>query len=231
MYQINGECGVKNETLMSQIGGRSLALKITRTGFFWPTLSNNGMIYVKTCGACQRLSNTPQKPVATATPVISPIPFAMWGINLVGKLHKAKGGVEYAVVVVDYISNFTSGSRLVLITTKRFYEVENNQWMREQLNFTDELRGKALFKMVQYKHLMVRSYNRLVKKRQFNVGDLLLRMYAITQPHCKNKLSPKLEGPYKVTKVVGPATYEFSYINGKPINHTWHATRLRKYYI
>ncbi|GAA0170034.1 hypothetical protein LIER_24384 [Lithospermum erythrorhizon] len=34
-----------------------------------------------------------------------------------------------------------------------------------------------------------------------------------------------------VTKVVGLATYELSYLNGKLINHTWHATKLRKYYV
>ncbi|GAA0167397.1 hypothetical protein LIER_22342 [Lithospermum erythrorhizon] len=73
-----------------------------------------------------------------------------------------------------------------------FDEVENNQRMKEELNFTDELRDKVLFKMVQYKNLMVHSYNR---------------------------------------RVVGPATYELSPVNGKPISHTWHATKLCKYYI
>ncbi|GAA0144001.1 hypothetical protein LIER_35850 [Lithospermum erythrorhizon] len=33
------------------------------------------------------------------------------------------------------------------------------------------------------------------------------------------------------TKVVGPATYELLHVNGEPINHTWHATKLRKYYV
>ncbi|GAA0143842.1 hypothetical protein LIER_04431 [Lithospermum erythrorhizon] len=78
---------------------------------------------------------------------------------------------------------------------------------------------------------MARTYNRRVKKMQFRVGDLVLRMYAITHSNCKNKLSPKWERPYKVTKVVGPATYELLHVNGKPISHTWHATKLRKYYV
>ncbi|GAA0160627.1 hypothetical protein LIER_39070 [Lithospermum erythrorhizon] len=142
----NGRCG-------SRIRGRSLALKITRTGFFWPTLSKDEVMYVKTFDACQRLSNIPQKPAATLTPVINSIPFAMFGLT----------------------------------------------WR--------------------------------VKNRQFNVGDLVLRMYAITRPNCKNKLSPKWEGPYKISKVVGPATYELSHLNGRLINHTWHATKLRKYYV
>ncbi|GAA0152368.1 hypothetical protein LIER_10869 [Lithospermum erythrorhizon] len=112
-----------------------------------------------------------------------------------------------------------------------FDEAENSQLIMEQLNFTNELRDKALFKMVQYKHLMTRSYNRRVKNIQLKVGDLVLRMYEITHPNCKNKLSPKWEGSYKVTKVVGPTTYELSHINRNLINHTWYAIKLHKYFI
>ncbi|GAA0145744.1 hypothetical protein LIER_05868 [Lithospermum erythrorhizon] len=77
----------------------------------------------------------------------------------------------------------------------------------------------------------IRSYNRRLKNRQFRVGDLVLRMFAIAYLNCKNKLRPKCERPYKVTKVVRPATYELSHVNRKPINHTWHSTKLCKYYI
>ncbi|GAA0154140.1 hypothetical protein LIER_12209 [Lithospermum erythrorhizon] len=91
-----------------------------------------------------------------------------------------------------------------LYRQRGFDEAEYSPRMREELNFTNELRDKALFK---YKRLMARSYNRIVKNKQFRVGDLVLRMYAITHPNFKNKLSPKWEGPYK------------------------HPTKLRKYYI
>ncbi|GAA0145625.1 hypothetical protein LIER_05778 [Lithospermum erythrorhizon] len=198
------------------------------------------------CDACQKLSTISQKPTASLIPVVIPIPFAMWGIDLVGKSQKAKGGVEYAVVIVDYFSNephsfqrieeeFGANGReqggmarrvvkwvgetpftivygteamlpvevgLPSYRQKGFDEGENNQGMKRELNFTDELRDQALFKRFQYKHLMARSYNRRVKNREF-----------------------------KVTKVVGPATYELSHVNGKPISHTWHATKLCKYYI
>ncbi|GAA0154318.1 hypothetical protein LIER_12335 [Lithospermum erythrorhizon] len=38
------------------------------------------------------------------TPILNPIPFAMWGMDLVGKFPKAMGSLEYAVVAVDYFS-------------------------------------------------------------------------------------------------------------------------------
>ena len=57
---------------------------------------------VKTCNTCQCFTN---KPVAPATEVNTiPIawPFAQWGLDMVGKLHKSsKGGHVYLLVAVD----------------------------------------------------------------------------------------------------------------------------------
>ncbi|GAA0142002.1 hypothetical protein LIER_35493 [Lithospermum erythrorhizon] len=46
-------------------------------------------------------STVSQRPAATLTLVVSPIPFAMWRIGLVRKLPRAEGGGEYAIVAVD----------------------------------------------------------------------------------------------------------------------------------
>ncbi|GAA0172028.1 hypothetical protein LIER_25936 [Lithospermum erythrorhizon] len=88
----------------SHIGARSLAIKITRAGYYWPTLVKDAIGYVKKCNACQWMGNAPQLPTLSLTPVVSPIPFTMWGIDLVGKLPKAQGQVEFTIVAVDYFS-------------------------------------------------------------------------------------------------------------------------------
>ncbi|GAA0183965.1 hypothetical protein LIER_31288 [Lithospermum erythrorhizon] len=90
----------------SHIGTRFLAIKITRAEYYWPILVKNATAFVKKCDACQRMGIAPQLPNSTLTPVVSPIPFSMWGINLVGKLPKAKGGIEFAIVAVDYFSKW-----------------------------------------------------------------------------------------------------------------------------
>ncbi|GAA0148200.1 hypothetical protein LIER_07713 [Lithospermum erythrorhizon] len=46
--------------------------------------------YVKKCDACQRIGNAPQLPTSSLTLVVSPIPFAMWGIDLVGNYLEPK---------------------------------------------------------------------------------------------------------------------------------------------
>ncbi|GAA0143433.1 hypothetical protein LIER_04120 [Lithospermum erythrorhizon] len=85
LYEVHsGWCGI-------HIGGRSLATKITRTGFFWPAMVKDSADFVQKCIACQKLGNVPHQSSTTMTPIISHIPFLVWGIDLVEKLPKAKG--------------------------------------------------------------------------------------------------------------------------------------------
>ncbi|XP_074337232.1 uncharacterized protein LOC141674424 [Apium graveolens] len=60
--------------------------------------------------------------VAPFTSLMSPWPFAMWGIDLIEELPKAKGGVKYAVVSVDYFTKWAEAEPLATITTKKLKE-------------------------------------------------------------------------------------------------------------
>ncbi|GAA0154248.1 hypothetical protein LIER_37836 [Lithospermum erythrorhizon] len=51
-----------------------------------------------------------------------------------------------------------------------FEEDKNNKRMRELLDFTDELRDQALYRMQEQKRRMSRFYNRRVKSRQVSTG-------------------------------------------------------------
>ncbi|GAA0187182.1 hypothetical protein LIER_34470 [Lithospermum erythrorhizon] len=106
----------------------------------------------------------------------------------------------------------------------RFDEEKNDQRLREYLNFTYELRDEALYKILKYKHLMVGSYYRRVKNRQFHSGDLVLQLCLASQPKEQSKLSSKWKGPYHVKMVVGPNTY-------KSVPRTCHASKLCKHYV
>ena len=85
-------------------GGQSLSKKILRQGFFWPTMNEDSMEYVKRCDKCQRFSKVPRAPPNLLKQMQSPWPFAVWGIDLIGKLPKGRGGVQFAVVAVDYFT-------------------------------------------------------------------------------------------------------------------------------
>jgi hypothetical protein len=57
--------------------------------------------------------------------MISPWPFAQWGLDLIGKLPTTKGQFKYIVVAVDYNTKWVEAEALTLITTER---IEHFLW-------------------------------------------------------------------------------------------------------
>lgn len=68
---------------------------------------------------CQSYANLPRLPSALLSIIISPWPFAQWGLDLIGKLPTAKGQFKYIVVAVDYNTKWVEAETLALITTER----------------------------------------------------------------------------------------------------------------
>ncbi|KAI5315440.1 hypothetical protein L3X38_044616 [Prunus dulcis] len=72
-------------------GSRSLAYKAFRQGYFWPTMHQDANSLVKRCDKCQRFGNIPHIPAEPLTPIVSPWPFAQWGLDLIGPMPQGKG--------------------------------------------------------------------------------------------------------------------------------------------
>ena len=99
--------------------GHSLAQKVIRQGYYWPTLKSDALDYVKKCDKCQRFADIPRAPPVELTTMTSPWPFAVWGIDLIGSLPTGKGGVKYAIMAVDYFTKWTEAEPLASITAKK----------------------------------------------------------------------------------------------------------------
>ena len=50
----------------------------------------------------------------------SPWLSAVWGIDLIGSLPTAKGGVKYVVVAIDHFTKWVEAKPLASIMTKKF---------------------------------------------------------------------------------------------------------------
>ncbi|GAA0180538.1 hypothetical protein LIER_30122 [Lithospermum erythrorhizon] len=85
-------------------GGQSLALKITRAGYFWPMLIMDASENVKRCDSCPKMQAIPRQLLTEMTHILSPISFSMWGIDLVGQFLKPSVKYKDAIVAVDYFS-------------------------------------------------------------------------------------------------------------------------------
>ncbi|RDX82777.1 Gypsy retrotransposon integrase-like protein 1, partial [Mucuna pruriens] len=99
------------------IRGHALASKIAKARYYWPTLSNDCMNYVKRCDKCQRFAETHKAPPKHLYPVTSPWPFYKWGVNILGPFLVAPGQINYFTKWVEVESIAT----ISLERIKRFF--------------------------------------------------------------------------------------------------------------
>ncbi|RDX66492.1 Tf2-11, partial [Mucuna pruriens] len=112
-----GVCGTHN-------GGRALASKIARDGYYWSTLRRDCLEYVKKYNKCQKFAEGHKAPPECLHPITSPWPFFKWGVDILGPFPPAPGQVKFYIVVVDYFTKWIEAEPVVSITTeriKRFY--------------------------------------------------------------------------------------------------------------
>ena len=76
---------------------------------------------------------------------------------------------------------------------------ENEKQLCLSLNLVDEVRMDAKQRVTRYKSLMTKHHDALVKPRQFNIGDLVLKRVSLaTKDPTHRKLGPNWEGLYRV---------------------------------
>ncbi|KAM2951284.1 hypothetical protein COP2_000801 [Malus domestica] len=83
-------------------GSRSLAHKAFHQGYYWPTLHQDAIRISHSCDKGQRYATIPHSHPEPLIPIISPSPFAQWGLDLIGPMLAGKSKVRYAIIAVDY---------------------------------------------------------------------------------------------------------------------------------
>ncbi|KAK1604843.1 hypothetical protein QYE76_028516 [Lolium multiflorum] len=95
-----GDCG-------HHAAPRSLVAKAFRLGFYWLTAKEDAEKLVKTCRGCQYYATQPNAPAQELRTIPITWPFAVWGLDMVGKLKKSSpGGHEYLLVAIDKFSKW-----------------------------------------------------------------------------------------------------------------------------
>jgi len=64
------------------------------------------------------LQNSPAAPTEL-THMVSPWPFAIWGIDLIGELLMGRGGAKYTIVVVDYFTKWVEAEPLTKVSSAK----------------------------------------------------------------------------------------------------------------
>ncbi|XP_021734226.1 uncharacterized protein LOC110700966 [Chenopodium quinoa] len=88
----------------NHIGGKALGVEVLRRRAYWPTLTQDTLAYVKKCDKCQKYSLVINQPANDLTPILSPIPFAQWGMAILRPFTTGSGGRNYLIVAIDYFT-------------------------------------------------------------------------------------------------------------------------------
>lgn len=99
--------------------GQTLAKKVLRYGYFWPTINHDAADHARRCDRCQRFGKIKWTPSTELTQIVNPWLFAIWGIDLIGVLPIAKGEAKYAIVAINYFIKWAKAEPLATITIKK----------------------------------------------------------------------------------------------------------------
>ena len=84
--------------------------------------------------------------------------------------------------------------------------------------------------MAKHKEAMARYYNRKVKVKRFNTGDLILKKISqATKDSSQGKLGPAWEVPYEVIRHSKEGSYYLKSLNGQELPRPWNIEHLKKY--
>jgi len=106
--------------------GHTMAKQIQRSGYFWLTMERDCIDYVRKCHKCQIYGDKINAPPTPLFNMISPWPFDMWGLDVIGPINpKASNGHRFILVAIDYFTKWVEANSYAHVTqkvVKRFIE-------------------------------------------------------------------------------------------------------------
>ncbi|GJQ94238.1 reverse transcriptase domain-containing protein [Tanacetum coccineum] len=98
--------------------------------------------------------------------------------------------------------------------------VQNDEALEINLDLLEKRREQAAIRKARSKTKMEKYYNSKVRNTSFKPGDLVYRNNDASHVKDSGKLSPKWEGPYEVTEVLGKGAYKLRDRNGNTLPRT-----------
>ena len=119
------------------------------------------------------------------------------------------------------------------VSLKGLVTDEDYRSMRlQELELLDEKRQASFDHMRVYQKRMSKAFNKKVHPREFEVGDLVLRVNYKNQQNRdqKGKFEPNWLGPYIITTTFGSGTYLLSTVEGEKLPDPINFLHLKKFY-
>ncbi|XP_015937141.1 uncharacterized protein LOC107462965 [Arachis duranensis] len=112
------------------IGGKALARKLIRAGYYWPSMMADSKEFVKKCIKCQQNANFAKAPASELSVLTISRPFAQWGVDLLGPFPVGPGQVitRFGIPEVVISDNGTQ------FTDKKFTEFLSGLGIRQRFS-------------------------------------------------------------------------------------------------
>ena len=95
----------------------------------------------------------------------------------------------------------------------------------------DKLREATTVRMTSHQQRITNLYNRRVRQRAFQAGDLVLRrVFKKTTNPTAGKFQPNWEGLYMIVRVGVAGSYALNTLDGTPVPRIWNVMHLKRYY-
>lgn len=128
-------------------------------------------------------------------------------------------------------SHHTGRGELMQCTSYRIQPSPNDESMVKQLALLEEYQESVTIQLAKYQQQLAWQYNRDVKTRKFEAGDLVLqKVVGNMQDTNAGKLAPTQEGPYRVIVIAGIGAYDLEDLDKRPLPWLWNICNLKKFY-
>ncbi|XP_057724000.1 uncharacterized protein LOC130939958 [Arachis stenosperma] len=122
------------------IGGKALARKLIRAGYYWPSMMADSKEFVKKCIKCQQNANFAKAPASELSLLTTSRPFAQWGIDLLGPFPVGPGQVKYLVITRFGIPEVVISDNGTQFADKKFTEFLNGLGIRQRFSSVEHPR-------------------------------------------------------------------------------------------
>ncbi|XP_056689717.1 uncharacterized protein [Spinacia oleracea] len=97
----------------------ALTHKALRAGFWWPTMVSEAKALTRKCEKCQKFAPAIHQPAQTLQATLYPLPFAQWGLDIIGPFPSAVNQKKWLIVGVDYFSKWIQAEAVSSITEQQ----------------------------------------------------------------------------------------------------------------
>ena len=110
-------------------------------------------------------------------------------------------------------------------------DLDEDKWIQtrlDQISLINEKRIAVVFHGQMYQKRMIKAFNKKVKHRAYQDGDLLMKCIILPQGGPSGKLTPTYEGPLVIKKIFSGGAMILTTMVGKDFLHPVNADIVKK---